>query len=316
MSNKDIVVDVKNASKIYANGFCALDNINLQIKKGEIYALLGANGAGKTTLISSICGILPLSKGSISVCGFDNKKEYKLAREKIGLVPQELTLGMWDSVIHSVEFSRGLFNKSKNDEYLEFILKKLSLWDKKDTYINRLSGGMKRRVLIAKALAHEPEILFLDEPSAGVDVELRVDMWNFIKELNKQGVSIILTTHYIEEAELMADNIGVINKGRLILQESKNSLLKRFGSTQSIFSIKSNSNLNNIIKSINTKNDVNLKISNEGQIIYSHTNDDNKIQSLLNAFVAEGLEITDIHTKKAKLEDIFIDLINNRNKNL
>ena len=220
---------IKDLSKVYSNGFNALKNINLKIKKGEILALLGPNGAGKTTLISVICGIVTPSSGNITVDNFDIIDQYRETRSRIGLVPQELTLEAFETVLNNVSYSRGLYGKSPNPKHVEKVLKDLSLWDKKDLGLRQLSGGMKRRVLIAKALSHEPSILFLDEPRAGVDVELRKDMWNVVDILRKTGVTIILTTHYIEEAEAIADRVAVINQGEIIVVENKNDLLKRMG---------------------------------------------------------------------------------------
>ncbi len=226
------IISVKNLSKIYASGFKALNNISLEIRRGEIFALLGPNGAGKTTLIGIVCGILVPSEGKVTVDGHDIIADYRAARSRIGLVPQELHTDAFESVWATVSFSRGLFNKPKNPEYVEKVLRALSLWDKKDNKIMTLSGGMKRRVLIAKALSHEPQILFLDEPTAGVDVELRRDMWQVVRDLRDSGVTIILTTHYIEEAEDMADRIGVINKGEIILVEDKIELMRKLGQKQ------------------------------------------------------------------------------------
>ena len=228
-------IDVQALHKTYENGFQALADINLTIKRGEIFALLGPNGAGKTTLINAICGIVQPSAGHILVCGHDNIKDYRAAREAIGLVPQELTTDAFESVWNTVTFSRGLFGKPRNPKHIEDVLKRLSLWDKKDEQIRRLSGGMKRRVMIAKALSHEPDILFLDEPTAGVDVELRKSMWAQVRALQEIGVTIILTTHYIEEAEEMADRIGVINKGKLSVVEAKADLMKKMGKRQMVF---------------------------------------------------------------------------------
>src|SRR6187397_3497354 len=226
------IISVSNLSKVYGSGFKALNNINLDIKRGEIFALLGPNGAGKTTLISIICGIANLSEGRVTVGGHDIDKQYRAARSLIGLVPQELHTDAFESVWATVSFSRGLFNKQKHPAYVEKVLRALSLWDKKDNKIMTLSGGMKRRVLIAKALSHEPQILFLDEPTAGVDVELRKDMWQVVRSLRASGVTIILTTHYIEEAEDMADRIGVISKGEIILVEEKAELMRKLGKKQ------------------------------------------------------------------------------------
>src|SRR5690242_17056878 len=226
------IISVKNLSKKYATGFKALNNISLEIRRGEIFALLGPNGAGKTTLIGIVCGILVPSEGKVTVDGHDIVSDYRAARSRIGLVPQELHTDAFESVWATVSFSRGLFNKPKNPEYVEKILRALSLWDKKDNKIMTLSGGMKRRVLIAKALSHEPQILFLDEPTAGVDVELRKDMWQVVRSLRASGVTIILTTHYIEEAEEMADRVGVINHGEIILVEDKAELMRKLGKKQ------------------------------------------------------------------------------------
>src|SRR6187455_2448920 len=226
------IISVSNLSKTYGSGFKALNNINLDIKRGEIFALLGPNGAGKTTLISIICGIANLSEGSVTVDGHDINRDYRAARSMIGLVPQELHTDSFETVWATVSFSRGLFGKPKNPAHLEKVLKDLSLWDKKDSSILSLSGGMKRRVMIAKALSHEPQILFLDEPTAGVDVELRRDMWEMVRQLRASGVTIILTTHYIEEAEEMADRIGVINKGEIVLVEEKKMLMRKLGRKQ------------------------------------------------------------------------------------
>ena len=227
MSNDQI--SINNLSKVFDNGFEALKNINLNIKKGEIFAMLGPNGAGKTTLISIICGIVRLSSGKVTVDDLDIIKDYRSTRSKIGLVPQELTLEQFESVFNNVSYSRGLYGKKPNPEYIKRILKDLSLWDKKDLSLRQLSGGMKRRVLIAKALSHEPSILFLDEPTAGVDVELRKDMWKIVEDLRKTGVTIILTTHYIEEAEAIADRVGVINQGEIIVVDETKELLKKMG---------------------------------------------------------------------------------------
>ena len=231
-------ITVSDLNKVYDNGFRALSAVNLEIRRGEIFALLGPNGAGKTTLINAICGIVRPSSGAITVSGFDTVAHYRKARQAIGLVPQELTTDAFESVWNTVKFSRGLFGKSPNPSYIEDILKRLSLWDKKSEQIRRLSGGMKRRVMIAKALSHEPEILFLDEPSAGVDVELRKSMWAQVRSLRETGVTVILTTHYIEEAQEMADRIGVINKGQLILTESKATLMQKMGKRQMIFTLR------------------------------------------------------------------------------
>src|SRR6266403_4400725 len=231
------ILSVKNVSKTYASGFRALEGVNLDIRRGEIFALLGPNGAGKTTLISIICGIVTLTEGAVSVAGYDIGRDYRKTRSMIGLVPQELTTNAFETVWATVSFSRGLFGKRKNPGYVEKVLKELSLWDKKDNTIMTLSGGMKRRVLIAKALAHEPQILFLDEPTAGVDVERRKDMWDIVRALRADGVTIILTTHYIAEAEQMADRIGVINKGEIILVEEKIELMKKLGKKQLTLSL-------------------------------------------------------------------------------
>src|SRR5436309_2264501 len=226
------ILSVANVSKTYASGFRALERVNLDIRHGEIFALLGPNGAGKTTLISIICGIVTLTEGTVSVAGYDIGRDYRMTRSMIGLVPQELTTDAFETVWATVSFSRGLFGKPRNPDYVAKLLKELSLWDKKDSKIMTLSGGMKRRVLIAKALAHEPEVLFLDEPTAGVDVELRKDMWAMIRTLRKSGVTIILTTHYINEAEEMADRVGVINRGELSIVEEKTTLMKKLGKKQ------------------------------------------------------------------------------------
>src|SRR5213592_1328347 len=228
------ILSVANVSKTYASGFRALERVNLDIRRGEIFALLGPNGAGKTTLISIICGIVTLTEGTVSVAGCDIGRDYRVTRSMIGLVPQELTTDAFETVWATVSFSRGLFGKPRNPDYIAKVLKELSLWDRKDSKIMTLSGGMKRRVLIAKALSHEPQILFLDEPTAGVDVELRKDMWDIVRALRAEGVTIILTTHYIEEAEEMADRIGVISKGELILVEDKAELMRKLGRKQLI----------------------------------------------------------------------------------
>ncbi len=301
------IVSIKNLSKVYNNGFAALDNVNLDIKRGEILALLGPNGAGKTTLISTICGIINASSGQITVDGFDNVNDYRKTRSLIGLVPQELTLGSFETVLNTVAFSRGLFGKSKNPAYLKKILEDLSLWDKKDNQLRMLSGGMKRRVLIAKALSHEPKILFLDEPSAGVDVELRKDMWQLIKNLRTSGVTIILTTHYIEEAEEIADRIGVINNGQILLVEDKAELMQKLGKKQLIIEIKEP------IKEIpESLSNYDIELDKSGQsLIYTYDTkgDGTGITELLQRINHSGLSLKDIKTTQSSLEDIFVDLI-------
>lgn len=301
------IVSIKNLSKVYNNGFAALDNVNLDIKRGEILALLGPNGAGKTTLISTICGIINASSGQITVDGFDNVNDYRKTRSLIGLVPQELTLGSFETVLNTVAFSRGLFGKNKNPAYLKKILEDLSLWDKKDNQLRMLSGGMKRRVLIAKALSHEPKILFLDEPSAGVDVELRKDMWKLIKNLRTSGVTIILTTHYIEEAEEIADRIGVINNGQILLVEDKAELMQKLGKKQLIIEIKEP------IKEIpESLSNYDIELDKSGQsLIYTYDTkgDGTGITELLQRINHCGLSLKDIKTTQSSLEDIFVGLI-------
>jgi ABC-2 type transport system ATP-binding protein len=233
--HNDMAITITALKKTYDNGFKALNDINLKIRRGEIFALLGPNGAGKTTLINTVCGIVRPSEGTINIAGYDNMLQYREARAAVGLVPQELATDAFESVWHTVNFSRGLFGKAPNRAYVEDVLKRLSLWDKKDDQIRHLSGGMKRRVMMAKALSHEPQILFLDEPTAGVDVELRKSMWTQVRNLREMGITVILTTHYIEEAQEMADRVGIINKGNLILTEDKNTLMKRMGKRKMIF---------------------------------------------------------------------------------
>lgn len=300
-------ISVQNLTKTYEGGLTALDDINLDIASGEIFALLGPNGAGKTTLISTICGIVQSSNGSIKVMGHDHVKAYRAARGKIGLVPQELTTDAFETVFNAVSFSRGLFGKSKNPAYIEELLKELSLWDKKDSQIRKLSGGMKRRVMIAKALSHEPEILFLDEPSAGVDVELRKSMWRQIRRLRDNGTTIILTTHYIEEAEEMADRIGIINKGKLILIEEKKSLMKKLGKKEMVLELYSE------IKEIPTSlAKYNLLLSESGAHLtftYDPSKKDNGVAELLDHLKENGIKCKDIDTRQSSLEDIFVTLV-------
>ena len=301
------IVSIKNLSKVYDNGFHALKNINLDIRAGEILALLGPNGAGKTTLISAITGIISSSTGSISVNGFDNVKQYRNARKIIGLVPQELTLGAFETVWDSVCFSRGLFGAKKNPAYLEQLFKDLSLWDKKDDQLRMLSGGMKRRVLIAKALSHEPRILFLDEPTAGVDVELRKDMWKVINKLRDSGVTIILTTHYIEEAEEIADRIGIINDGEILLVEDKNELMLKLGKKQLVVEFKEA--VTQLPKELDNYD---AELCDNGLILtytYDTKADATGITRLLQSLSDAGHNLKDIKTTQSSLEDIFVDLV-------
>jgi ABC-2 type transport system ATP-binding protein len=301
------VITVTNLSKTYKSGFMALKNVNLQIREGEIFALLGPNGAGKTTLISIICGIVNASEGSVSVAGHDIVRDYRMTRSMIGLVPQELTTEMFESVWATVSFSRGLFGKPANPGHITKVLKDLSLLDRKDSKIRTLSGGMKRRVLIAKALAHEPMILFLDEPTAGVDVELRKDMWAVVRALRDSGVTIILTTHYIDEAEELADRIGVINRGELILVEEKRQLMHQLGKKQ-------------LTLELHTKLDVvppelggyRLELGNSGsELVYTYDTQAERtgITSLLKDLSDAGIRFRDLNTKESSLEDIFVNLV-------
>ena len=301
------ILFVKNLNKKYQGSFQALKNINLEINKGEIFALLGPNGAGKTTLINIICGIVNLTDGEVLVDGYDILKDYRLARSLIGLVPQELVTDAFETVWHTVNFSRGLFGKAKDHAYIEKIIRQLSLWDKKDNKMITLSGGMKRRVMIAKALAHEPQILFLDEPTAGVDVSLRKDMWKQVRALQETGVTIILTTHYIDEAEEMADRIGVINKGELIITEDKNELIKKLGTKQLILDLK-----NPIVSIPDSLTNLGLELSpDKTQLIfrYDSNKSETRVQDLLNKISLAGIFYDDINSTKSSLEEIFIQLV-------
>ncbi len=303
------IISVSNLSKTYATGFTALKDINLEIREGEIFALLGPNGAGKTTLISIICGIVNPSTGRVTAGGHDIIDDYRAARSLIGLVPQELSIAPFESVWHTVNFSRGLFNKPKDPAYVEKVLKQLTLWDKKDSQINTLSGGMKRRVMIAKALAHEPRILFLDEPTAGVDVELRRDMWDVVRGLRQSGVTIILTTHYIEEAEMMADRVGVINKGEIILVEEKADLIRKLGRKQLILQL--HEPLLTIPEPLRKHH---LEFADGGSALvyaYDTRGERTGITALLSDLAAAGIRFRDLKTSETSLEDIFVNLVRN-----
>ena len=304
------VIAIEGVSKTYASGHRALESIDLTIERGEIFALLGPNGAGKTTLISIICGLVTPSAGRVLANGHDIVRDYRAARGSIGLVPQELHTDSFETVLATVNFSRGLFGKPRNAAWIERILKELSLWDKRDTKIQDLSGGMKRRVMIAKALSHEPQILFLDEPTAGVDVELRRDMWQLVRRLRDTGVTIILTTHYIEEAEEMADRVGVINKGALILVEQKAALMRKLGKKTLTLT------LPEAIDAVPTGFDRwALELADEGHALryrFDANADDNGVPALLRALDEQGVAFKDIHTEQSSLEDIFVGLVSER----
>ncbi|MFW2371908.1 MAG: ABC transporter ATP-binding protein [Gammaproteobacteria bacterium] len=304
------IVSVNNLSKTYASGFQALNKVNLDIQPGEILALLGPNGAGKTTLISIICGIVNASTGSVTVDGHDIVADYRITRSLIGLVPQELTLGSFETVWHTLCFSRGLFGKQPDASHLEQVLRDLSLWEKKDSLLMALSGGMKRRVLIGKALAHEPMVLFLDEPTAGVDVELRKDMWTLVRQLRASGVTIILTTHYIEEAEAIADRVGVINQGELLLVDDKEALMHKLGKRQLVVELETV--LEDLPEALSPWA---LELTAQGEQL-TYTYDPHKthtgIHQLLQAIRDAGLMIKDVHTTKTSLEEIFVNLVKTR----
>ncbi|MDC2973463.1 ABC transporter ATP-binding protein [Candidatus Pelagibacter sp.] len=308
---KDLIT-IDNLSKVYDNGFNALKTVNLNIKQGEIIAMLGPNGAGKTTLISIVCGIVKPTSGVITVDGFDIIKDYRETRSRIGLVPQEISLEQFETVFNNVSYSRGLYGKKPNPQHIEKVLKDFSLWDKKDLRLNQLSGGMKRRVMIAKALSHEPSILFLDEPTAGVDVELRKDMWKVVEGLRKTGVTIILTTHYIEEAEAIADRVAVINQGEIIVVDNKIDLLKKMGHKKLTIELQDK------VKKIPAElNEYNLSISNDNySLIYNYnlhaerTGITKMLQDLKNA----GLRMRDLKTEQNNLEKIFVTLVKENNE--
>jgi ABC-2 type transport system ATP-binding protein len=304
------IISVSHLSKTYGSGFQALKDINLEILRGEIFGLLGPNGAGKTTLIGIICGIVNPSKGAVSVDGHDIVKEYRATRSMIGLVPQELTTDAFETVWATVSFSRGLFGKPANPRYIEKVLKDVALWDRKDSQIRTLSGGMKRRVMIAKALSHEPTILFLDEPTAGVDVELRKDMWQVVRSLRESGVTIILTTHYIEEAEDMADRIGVIHKGEIILVEDKTTLMRKLGKKQ--LKLQLCHKLDAVPEKLRGHG---LALAGDGRdLIYTYDaqSEHSGIAELLRDLTASGIEFRDLSTTQSSLEDIFVDLVRQR----
>lgn len=303
----EAIISVSNLSKVYPSGFQALDNINLTIKRGEIFALLGPNGAGKTTLISILCGLVNPGPGELKVDGLDVVKDYRAVRKKIGLVPQEISISMFETVWATVNLTRGLYGKKPDNAYLEKLLRSLSLWDKKDNKLMTLSGGMKRRVLIAKALSHQPQVLFLDEPTAGVDVELRRDMWQMIRELKKDGVTIILTTHYIEEAEDMADRVGVINKGRIVLIEEKAELMKKLGKRELVMELPVP--LSALPPAIQIDG---LLLSDDGSKLtytYDTRSDYGEIGRVIRTLYDHGIEFRDLQTSQSSLEDIFVSLV-------
>ena len=310
MTDNQIVI--KDLSKVYDNGFNALKNINLNINKGEIFAMLGPNGAGKTTLISIICGIVSPSSGKITVDNFDIIDDYRETRSRIGLVPQELSLEQFETVFNNVSYSRGLYGKKPDPGHIEKILKQLSLWDKKDLSLRQLSGGMKRRVLIAKALSHEPQILFLDEPTAGVDVELRQDMWKIVESLRKTGVTIILTTHYIEEAEAIADRVGVINQGEIIVVDKTKELLKKMGHKK--LTVELQEEIKEIPKSLDNYN---LILGNNKMSVdytYNVQTKQTGITNLLQDLKDAGLKLKDLKTEQSTLEKIFVNLVRENNE--
>ncbi len=301
------ILKVDTLTKTYEGGFTALDAVSLEIMEGEILALLGPNGAGKTTLISAICGIVQPTSGAVTVGGHDTQRDYREARKLIGLVPQEINLEPFEKVINTVRFSRGLFGKAPDDAKIEAILRDLSLWDKKDSAIRELSGGMKRRVLIAKALSHEPRVLFLDEPTAGVDVELRRDMWEVVRRLQESGVTIILTTHYIEEAEAMADRVGVINKGQILLVEEKGDLMARMG--QKELRIDLAAPLEAVPEAVADRD---LELAENGKRLtyrYDTRAERTGIVRLLSALQEAGVQVADVETKQSSLEEIFVGLV-------
>lgn len=302
------IVSVQNLSKTYGSGLKALQHVSLDIAEGEILALLGPNGAGKTTLISIICGIVTPSSGAVEVAGHDVVNDYRESRKLIGLVPQEIALEPFETVMNTVRFSRGLFGKPRDEAHLERVLRSLSLWDKRDSQAKELSGGMKRRVLIAKALSHEPRILFLDEPTAGVDVELRKDMWETVRELRASGVTVILTTHYIEEAEAMADRVGVISKGQLLLLEEKAALMSRMGKKRLRIELQST-----ILSIPPTLSRYQLELGSDGgSLVYTYDVQAERtgITALLNDLSAAGLSLRDLQTDQSSLEEIFVGLVN------
>jgi ABC-2 type transport system ATP-binding protein len=304
------VISIQNLSKTYASGFQALKAVNLDIERGEIFALLGPNGAGKTTLIGVVCGIVNATIGKVTVGGHDIVEDYRAARSMIGLVPQELTTDAFESVWGTVSYSRGLFGKPRNPAHIEKVLKELSLWDKKDAKIMTLSGGMKRRVMIAKALSHEPQVLFLDEPTAGVDVELRKDMWQVVRELRDSGVTIILTTHYIEEAEEMADRIGVISKGEIILVEEKAELMRKLGRKQ--LTLHLHRELDTVPPELAAHN---LALMNDGtELVFTYDTQGERtgVTALLTDLSKAGIGFRDLQTTQSSLEDIFIGLVSDR----
>ena len=308
----DNQIAINNLSKVYKNGLTALKNINLNIKKGEIFAMLGPNGAGKTTLINIICGIVKPTSGEIAVEGFDIIDDYRETRSRIGLVPQELTLEQFETVFNNVSYSRGLYGKKPDPTHIEKVLKQLSLWDKKDRILRQLSGGMKRRVLIAKALSHEPQILFLDEPTAGVDVELRQEMWKVVESLRETGVTIILTTHYIEEAEAIADRVGVINQGEIIVVEEKKKLLKKMGQKTLTIELQ-----DEIIEIPSSLNKYSLSFgTNKMSLIYTYNLQEKQtgITNLLQDIKDAGLKLRDLKTEQSNLEKIFVSLVRENNE--
>lgn len=303
------IISISGVSKTYTGGFTALKPIDLEIRRGEIFALLGPNGAGKTTLISIVCGIVNRSSGTVTVDGHDIGKDYRAARGLIGLVPQELTIDAFETVWATVSYSRGLFGKPANPAFVEKVLRDLSLWDKKDAKAITLSGGMKRRLMIAKALSHEPRVLFLDEPTAGVDVELRQDMWEMVQKLREDGVTIILTTHYIEEAQAMADRVGVINHGEIILVEDKDELMRKLGRKRMVLELRNP--LDAIPAALATYG---LELSTDGQQMtytYDDQSDRPGVASLLRDLAAAGIEFRDLDTKNSSLEEIFVSLVRN-----
>ncbi len=300
------ILEINDVNKIYRNSIKALDNINLNIKEGEIFSLLGPNGAGKSTLINSICGVVNFNSGTIKINGYDNIKEYRKARQITGIVPQELYLESFETVWKNINYSRGLFGKPKNHKYVEDLLKMLSLWDKKDSKIKELSGGMKRRVLIAKALSHQPKLLFLDEPTASIDVELRKETWDIVRKLNKNGTTIVLTTHYIEEAEELSSRVAIINDGKIILVNETDKLIKKLGEKSIRIELKKETNNLNS----NLKNKYNLEVNKNFLTFKYNIKEDNiNLTEMLNEIENNGYQIKDFITEQSSLEEIFIKLI-------